>query len=168
MGRADKRPFPSLWLLSFLEEGNESCCPYYILHVCWPFYWSCHNWVSKSSFVFFVPLYMVPWSCVMDAIESLISLRIWVMFLSHVYFTPLCFSPFFVSYLILFCFVLSRPFTVEAGLNCLVFLRCQITFESEAWKYPFWEHECGLLVCESHCRIATVRLVGGISKCLYP
>lgn len=35
LGRADKTPFPSLWLY-LLEQGNESCP--YILHACWTVY----------------------------------------------------------------------------------------------------------------------------------
>lgn len=71
-------------------------------------------------------------------------------------FSPLCFSAFFVSYWIPFCFVLYLPFLVEAVLKCLVFFRCQIVFNNEAPKHFIWKYECGLSICESHSRVATM------------
>lgn len=60
-------------------------------------------------------------------------------------FSPLCFSAFFVSYWIPFCFVLYLPFLVEAVLKCLVFFRCQIVlFGSMSVAYQFVSLTAGL------------------------
>lgn len=79
-----------------------------------------------------------------------------MMILSRVYFLTTLFLCLLCFLLDLFCFGLYLPFMVEAVLKFLVFLRCQIVFNSEAQTHFLWKYECSLSICEFHYRVETM------------